>query len=322
TRFSYSCAQLQARQRAVRKKEGAQPRDKGRMDVFHCDGWLHITIWESLEALPEMAAWIKLKHENDHIPYWEIDVPDAIQNLVHGNPELRPSQLWDIIVKDHGLPNYDRKSIYRLWAKQDQQNWRKHDDEKVSAEKLLQDAAHVKWSPEKGVFRAERITLPTFDGVDAFAFSLPDAVCRWKEQIREVAIDSAWNTNGSRYEVFALLGEVHGSGCPLGYLLIRMNASQDANTKEQYLTAFLRHFRDTHQIRPLATLSDKDWSEINACRAKRLPIKDRRPAFYDVDEAAREFSFIDKKFVPIAQITDIEVSHPVFRTRFLLIIFL
>lgn len=73
-------------------------------------------------------------------------------------------------------------------------------------------------------------------------------------------------------------------------------------------------------MQPIATLSDKDWSEINAfCKVfpqakhqlcfwhcldaikKRLAILRRRPAYYDVDQAIHEFEFIDKNFVPIAQ---------------------
>ena len=86
------------------------------------------------------------------------------------------------------------------------------------------------------------------------------------------------------------------------------------------IRAVLTHLRDLWRIRPVVTLSDKDWSEINACitvfpnikhqlcfwhciRAlkKRLPIKDRAPAFYDVEAAMREFGWIDKTFVPLAQ---------------------
>jgi hypothetical protein len=68
------------------------------------------------------------------------------------------------------------------------------------------------------------------------------------------------------------------------------------------------------------TLTDKDMSEINAFLAKfpnakhqlcfwhclraiktRLSILRRRPKFYDVLEAKKEFAFVDVSFVPLAQ---------------------
>lgn len=130
------------------------------------------------------------------------------------------------------------------------------------------------------------------------------------------------NTNGSRYEVYALLGEVYGSGCPLGYLLIR---SSDGNPggKERYIQNLLEYFKASWKIRALITLTDKDLSEINAflkvfpdakhqlcfwhclkAIKTRLAILRRRPKYYDVKEALKEFDWIDADFVPVAQAKD------------------
>lgn len=127
------------------------------------------------------------------------------------------------------------------------------------------------------------------------------------------------NTNGSRVELFALLGEVYGSGLPLGYLMLRSEGGE-AGGKERYLTHFLTAIRDKWNITALFTLTDKDWSEINAFRAvypdakhqlcywhclravkTRLSILRRTPAHYNVDEANAEFSWIDRVFVPEQQ---------------------
>ncbi len=79
------------------------------------------------------------------------------------------------------------------------------------------------------------------------------------------------NTNGSRFEVYTLLGKVYGSGCPLGYLLIQSNNGQEGE-KEKYIRKLLEHFRVTWELRVLETLSDKDITEINAFLAE-LPAK-------------------------------------------------
>jgi hypothetical protein len=77
-------------------------------------------------------------------------------------------------------------------------------------------------------------------------------------------LDSAWNTNGSRFEVYALLGEIYGSGCPMGYILIQTSEEKEAGGKEHYLTELLSYFKTTWKIKAIITLTDKDISEINA----------------------------------------------------------
>ena len=142
------------------------------------------------------------------------------------------------------------------------------------------------------------------------------------------------NTNKSRFEIYALLGEVYGSGCPLGYLLLQspgadnLESGSPAGGKQRYLEDLLKHFRDTWGIHPIFTLTDKDLSEINAClgtfpKAKhqlcfwhclraiktRLSILRRRPRHYDEPEAKKEFDWIDTTFVPIAQAKEPVVSE-------------
>ncbi len=126
----------------------------------------------------------------------------------------------------------------------------------------------------------------------------------------------AVNTNGLSFELYALLGEVYGSGLPLVYLLLC--SSDGANGgKEHYLTRFLTAVRDHWHLNMVFTLTDKDWSEINACQAvfpcakhqlcywhilraikTRLAILRRMPAYYHTEEAHTEFSWIDPEFVP------------------------
>ena len=78
-------------------------------------------------------------------------------------------------------------------------------------------------------------------------------------------------------------------------------------------------------MRPEFTLTDKDWSEINAMQAvwpdskhqlcfwhglravkQRLSKNKESPAPYNPEPVAREFSYIDKSFVPVGQRTDSE----------------
>lgn len=88
SRFMYHCAQADSHQHKSKKSghEGAKSRDKDSMDVFDCSGWLHITI-----TAGENVALVKLKHEDDHVPYWCIDVPMDVKAFVAANPNLNPT---------------------------------------------------------------------------------------------------------------------------------------------------------------------------------------------------------------------------------------
>src|SRR5271155_2413967 len=111
------------------------------MDTFKCGGWLHITI-----ADQSNIALAKLKHQNDHVKYWSIEVPSDIRDHVCNNSDLSPAQacsasqhilyicystifqLWNDILKQDPSPVYSRRSIYRLWYEQTSKKW-KHDQD-------------------------------------------------------------------------------------------------------------------------------------------------------------------------------------------------
>ncbi|KAJ7250277.1 hypothetical protein C8J57DRAFT_1239257 [Mycena rebaudengoi] len=136
TRFVYHCAQNADRQNAPKKSErdGAKHRDKLSMDTFKCRGWLHITIndWDE-------TAFVKIAHEDDHIPYWSIDVPDDVVEYVHQNPKLTPGQLWSEILKTHPKPPFTRRAIYTMWAEANAMEWKRDPDELKSANILLEE---------------------------------------------------------------------------------------------------------------------------------------------------------------------------------------
>ena len=52
------------------------------MDVFKCHGWLHV-------ALSDLnnIAYIKIDHEDSHIPYISIDILEDVKELIVNNPK-------------------------------------------------------------------------------------------------------------------------------------------------------------------------------------------------------------------------------------------
>jgi hypothetical protein len=90
TRFIYSCSQDKDRQKKPQKvqREGAKQRDKESMDTFDCHGHLQIVL-----SPYDTLALVKLIHRDDHIPYWNIDVPKDVRDFIHANPNLTPQQV-------------------------------------------------------------------------------------------------------------------------------------------------------------------------------------------------------------------------------------
>jgi hypothetical protein len=110
---------------------------------------------------------------------------------------------------------------------------------------------------------------------------------------------------------------------PLGYLLIQSSGDGATGGKERLIRQLLHHFHKVWKVRAIITLTDKDWSEINAFLAEypdakhqlcfwhalraikqRLAILRRAPAYYNATLAHEEFNWIDPKFVPIAQVEE------------------
>ncbi|KAJ7936963.1 hypothetical protein B0H13DRAFT_1589238 [Mycena leptocephala] len=262
-----------------------------------------------------------------HEKYVCIDLPDDVKQYITKNSTMRSPQvcfrmnsatLWKEILKSHPRPNFTQKSVYNLWFKQQQAHWRQHEDELESAKMLLND---LKKNPAFSAYELEPIELPKLDdGYTAIAFTLPTLIRKWGGTIREVALDSTFNTTKAGFECFALLGEVFGSGLPLAFLLIK-SKNPEPGQKEKYIRSLVRHLLHEWDIQIIQSLSDKDIVEINALLEElpednkhqlcfwhgikvvkgRLCVLGRHPAFYDVDQAFGEFDWIARDFVPVNQ---------------------
>ncbi|KAG6848130.1 hypothetical protein H0H93_003112 [Arthromyces matolae] len=284
SRFVYNCAQLNTRQHKPKKKgEGSKSRDKDCMDTFECSGWLNIRIFDD-----DPVVFVKLTHKDDHIPYWTIDVPDETKTFIRENLSLTPTQLWDHILETNPTPPFSKKAIYHIWHEHNSQKWKRSEDEVESARKLIQEAMQID-NGRSELYKVAPITLHSEDGFTAIAFALPGILDQWGNKIREISLDSTWESGG----------------------------------KERFITDFLASFRDTWGIEPQFTLTDKDFSEINGFQnvypnakhqlcfwhclravKQRLATLRRRPKHYHVLDAKAEYSWIDEKFVPVSQSED------------------
>lgn len=84
-RFNYNCAQNETRQHKLKKhqREDVPKRDKAQMDSFACHGWCYVTVRDDSDVV-----LVKLKHEEYHVPYWKVDIPDDIQEYIRAHSDL------------------------------------------------------------------------------------------------------------------------------------------------------------------------------------------------------------------------------------------
>ncbi|KAI9057367.1 hypothetical protein FKP32DRAFT_1689206 [Trametes sanguinea] len=313
--YSYSCAQSEDREPNAKAPKGERGRDTLRMDRFPCSGWLHLSISDASEI-----SVISLKHKVEHVAYLNIDLPDRWKAYIREHARSQtPGQIWRHILREEaqsrGVREIDvpfrSKSVYYYWATVCRSEWRLSDTPLSSARKFLH---------ERGTeFNICALNIKEEPGTEVLAFYVKDFVEEWARHTQELGIDSTWNTNGGNFELFAAVADADGAGIPLAFLFIATSKKADAGAKQAVLERFLSELK-LLGVNPEFTLSDKDWSEINAMRMtwgsakhqlcfwhalravkQRLSKNKATPAPYDSREAHRSFDFIDPTFVPLGQ---------------------
>ncbi|EJD34592.1 hypothetical protein AURDEDRAFT_76041 [Auricularia subglabra TFB-10046 SS5] len=269
------------------------------MKRFECGGRLHISIPHDGQH-----AHVHLYHELAHDAYCNIEVPDDIKQFVYENRHMMPSAIWSEVLKKHPNTELEQWQIARLWATLSQDKWRRTDDQVDSARALLEESDD-----------AIVIPLDEEPGVTLIAFLIKECVEGLNHGVVELAMDSTWKTNALGYETYGLIAEANGQSIPLGFILTTSTTDAQSGAKDRLLQQCLRALT-TWCPNARFTLSDKDTSEINACRAALPTAKhqlcywhtiryleqrlgeSKPPAFYDARLAHQEFDFIDPTWVP------------------------
>ncbi|KIJ35674.1 hypothetical protein M422DRAFT_51423 [Sphaerobolus stellatus SS14] len=128
----------------------------------------------------------------------------------------------------------------------------------------------------------------------------------------EAAMDSAWDTNGSGYKLFGLVGEAYGSGSPLGFMMMLCDGGVGGSL-EHHLNQSIYYFETEYHLKYVCDLSDENHSELSFWHGvtaveEQLCIIKRRPAFYNAKLAHAEHDWIDLEFIPIGQIKDKNIN--------------
>ncbi|EIW53150.1 uncharacterized protein TRAVEDRAFT_100951, partial [Trametes versicolor FP-101664 SS1] len=285
------------------------------MDRFPCDGWLHLAVSPGSDVIG-----VSLAHAEEHVAYLNMELPERWKQYIRENARTQtPGQIWGHIlqteagglaVEDVELP-YSANAVYYYWHVVSREEWRLADSPLESARKFVRERGkdhHI-----------AMLDVEAEPGTEALAFYVTDFVGAWAQHTQELAMDSTWNTNGGNFELFSAVADANGAGIPLAFIFIRTTKDVGAGAKQAVLTRFLERLKELG-VDPEFTLTDKDFSEINAMGAtwkyakhqlcfwhglravkQRLCKNKHVPAPYNASAARSEFSFIDPHFLPAAQ---------------------
>ncbi|KAI0992364.1 hypothetical protein K3495_g15822 [Podosphaera aphanis] len=219
------------------------------MERFHCNGKLILQ-----PSLQERTMKVELYHTY-HTPYIDIELSEEILGFINELVVTRtPAEIYQSL-QDSNIPGAQRTvqhQVYYQWQQANRNNWRRDDDQVVSAMRLLKELGD-KYSHE--VF--------TTANLRALAIYIHASISKFAQKTKEIAIDATFGTNNAGMDLFAVLAEFDDTGTPLAYLFVQKLAPTEAGAMTQVLVRFIEKIRFLG-LDPSFVGFDKDKSEINA----------------------------------------------------------
>ncbi|KAJ6473033.1 hypothetical protein C8R45DRAFT_1163371 [Mycena sanguinolenta] len=228
---------------------------------------------------------LQLKHAQKHTSYTDVSMPAAALDLVRENVEwLTPVAMVSKVQAK--FPTVTAAQIHQVWMKMSEIHWRRDNLQLPSAAKMLEEHG---------------------DEVDIFK----------PENVPEDVEMLCW---GMKKIAGPLRGKIYdNSGFPLSYLFLSTASSIDQGKRRKAFTAWATCLRDAYRVTARFTHVDKDRAEIGMLKdiwnakislcwwhlrcavGTRLASAKLATTPYDLAPANAEFSFIDVRFILLAQ---------------------
>lgn len=222
------------------------------MTRFDCNSKLIIK-----PSLVDRTLSIKLYHRY-HTPYQDIHMtPDVLSFVDSRVFSQTPSEIYHNLQKSGftDIENIVQHQVYYQWQQANKRNWRRHDDQFISATKLLEELG------DNYIYKVFEIS-----NIRALGIYIRETIDLLSATTKEIAIDATYGTNSAGMQLFAVLAELDGTGVPLAYLFVEKDASCSSafpGTLTQILDQYLRYLSQTGLV-PAFVGCDKDKAEINA----------------------------------------------------------
>ncbi|KAI1001861.1 hypothetical protein K3495_g6344 [Podosphaera aphanis] len=126
----------------------------------------------------------------------------------------------------------DETWIYYQRQQANRKNWRRDNDQVVSAIRLFEELGH-KYSHEAF----------TTANLRALAIYIHASIPNLAQNTKEIAIDATFGTNNTLMDFFDVLAEFDGTGTPLTYLFVQKLVPAEAGPMTQVLVRFMEKIR-------------------------------------------------------------------------------
>ncbi|CAG8848874.1 2246_t:CDS:2, partial [Gigaspora margarita] len=212
---------------------------------YRCEGLLSVDI--NLNNNNNLAN-VKLHYKQLHQRPRHVGVSEEIKQFIRENLEQRASELHRIIIskKLNGYEILTLDQVYFWWACEASIRFRRHDDQYESAKLLLIENEYKILLD---------LNLPTriLGYLTLFFNELP------KESFETIMVDATYNTNQLKYDLYAVMAIIDGTGFPISYCFVENGKGRDIRAA---ITAWFKCLYN-HSLREVKIiLSDKDFAQI------------------------------------------------------------
>lgn len=134
TTFHYYCSQSEVFERKPRKaSEAERQRDRETMVRFKCNGTLKVKLYETSNKIT-----LKLLHDVFHPRPEKCAVTEETKEQIRQQIHLLPKDIYASLQSTH--PDLTQKQVHYWWTQQMQGQYKKNDDQLLSAKILLEEA--------------------------------------------------------------------------------------------------------------------------------------------------------------------------------------
>jgi hypothetical protein len=129
-------------------------------------------------ASTDRVVRVKLRHSDDHVPYYDVEMPPEAATMIRENLEWStPASLVPKI--QAGYPNVTANQIHAAWTSMSETLWKRDQYQLPSAEMLLKEYPRD----------VDLFNVPAVDGVEQLCWGMKKIMCSLKGKVVEIGID-------------------------------------------------------------------------------------------------------------------------------------
>ena len=163
----------------MKEGDGSTNHDTIGMYQYDCDSSLTVLCQKANGDSMDWVIRVKLQHSDDHVLYYNVDIPPGAAGIIHKNLEW--STPVSLVPKIQvAYPNVTSKQSHTAWTHMSETLWTQDQYQLPSVETLLKE-----YSEDVDVF-----DILVVDGVDQLCWGMKKIVGPLKGKVVEIGIDA------------------------------------------------------------------------------------------------------------------------------------